>query len=64
MHAAGERYDGEWREGLEDGIGVFTWQDGSTYEGFWSQVGAAACMWPPFADSRQARHAAESCQHF
>jgi len=39
VSAAGERYDGEWREGLEDGIGVFTWQDGSTYEGFWVQVG-------------------------
>jgi hypothetical protein len=35
----GERYDGEWREGLEDGIGVFTWQDSSTHEGFWLQVG-------------------------
>lgn len=32
---AGERYDGEWLEGQESGVGVFTWQDGSTYEGFW-----------------------------
>jgi hypothetical protein len=35
---SGHRYDGEWREGLEDGIGVFTWRDGSTFEGFWRAV--------------------------
>ena len=33
--ASGERYDGEWVEGEEDGLGVFTWRDESTYDGFW-----------------------------
>lgn len=33
--ASGERYDGEWVEGEEDGLGVFTWRDKSTYDGFW-----------------------------
>ena len=32
---AGDRYDGEFKEGQEDGIGIFTWADGSTYNGFW-----------------------------
>ena len=32
---AGDRYDGEFRDGQEDGIGIFTWADGSTYNGFW-----------------------------
>ena len=39
MHAcasAGDRYDGEFREGQEDGIGIFTWADGATYNGFWA----------------------------
>ena len=38
----GERYDGEWREGHEDGIGVFTWRDGSTYEGARRATGGPA----------------------
>ena len=33
---AGDRYDGEFREGQEDGIGIFTWADGATYNGFWA----------------------------
>ena len=32
---SGDRYDGEFKEGQEDGIGIFTWADGSTYNGFW-----------------------------
>jgi 1-phosphatidylinositol-4-phosphate 5-kinase len=50
---AGERYDGEWQEGLEDGVGVFTWTDGSSYEGFWRKVGAAAGA--PLHPARPAR---------
>lgn len=33
--ASGERYDGEWMGGHEEGIGVFSWPDGATYQGFW-----------------------------
>ena len=32
---AGDRYDGEFKDGREDGIGIFTWRDGSTFHGFW-----------------------------
>lgn len=29
----GDRYDGEFSVGQEDGLGIFTWADGTTYEG-------------------------------
>ena len=34
---AGDRYDGEFKDGQEDGVGIFSWADGATYEGFWKQ---------------------------
>ena len=34
---AGDRYDGEFKAGQEDGVGIFSWADGATYEGFWKQ---------------------------
>ncbi len=34
--SAGDRYDGEFKDGREDGIGIFTWRDGTTFHGFWS----------------------------
>lgn len=39
MHgnAAGDRYEGEWRHGLEHGIGTFLAADGSAYYGNWSE---------------------------
>ena len=37
MLAAGDRYDGEFKAGQEDGVGIFSWADGATYEGFWKQ---------------------------
>lgn len=32
---AGDRYDGEFNQGKEDGLGIFTWADNTTYEGHW-----------------------------
>ncbi|HTV28084.1 MAG TPA: DUF805 domain-containing protein [Xanthobacteraceae bacterium] len=32
----GNRYDGEWRNGLRNGHGVETYTDGETYDGEWS----------------------------
>lgn len=32
---AGDRYEGEWRDGLESGTGTFVLADGSTYYGSW-----------------------------
>jgi 1-phosphatidylinositol-4-phosphate 5-kinase len=34
--AQGERYDGEWRDGKEEGRGTFTWPDGSYFDGNWA----------------------------
>ena len=31
----GGRYDGEWREGLVNGHGVYTWPVGRKYDGEW-----------------------------
>ena len=32
---SGANYDGEWKNGLRDGLGKQTWPDGSIYEGEW-----------------------------
>ena len=32
---AGERYEGEWADGTENGMGTFVAADGSTYYGSW-----------------------------
>ena len=34
---AGVRYEGEWRDGLEHGVGTLVETDGSAYYGFWSK---------------------------
>lgn len=34
---AGDRYDGKWEEGLQDGVGEFAFANGSIYNGFWSR---------------------------
>ena len=31
----GALYDGEWRENIQNGYGIFRWADGSIYEGSW-----------------------------
>jgi hypothetical protein len=31
----GDAYTGAWAKGLPEGEGVYTWADGSTYEGAW-----------------------------
>lgn len=33
---AADRYEGEWRNGLENGVGTFIGADGSTFYGPWS----------------------------
>ena len=33
---AADRYEGEWRNGLEHGVGTFIGADGSTFYGPWS----------------------------
>lgn len=30
---SGDKYEGDWKAGLEDGNGVFTWSDGTKYTG-------------------------------
>ena len=37
MLADGGRYQGEWKEGLEEGNGKRLYPDGSMYEGQWSK---------------------------
>lgn len=54
---AGDRYDGEFREGEEDGVGIFTWADGSTYESFWRagrRHGLGVYRPPPPPENRRA----------
>ena len=33
IYADGSKYEGEWREGLKHGEGIFTWNDGRSYVG-------------------------------
>jgi 1-phosphatidylinositol-4-phosphate 5-kinase len=35
--ANGDRYEGEYRGGTEDGRGIYVWADGSRYEGEWRE---------------------------
>lgn len=32
---AGDKYEGEWKEGRENGVGTSIAADGSTFYGFW-----------------------------
>lgn len=32
-YSNGETYDGEWKEGIFDGQGTYTWLNGSSYSG-------------------------------
>ena len=32
-----DMYEGEFKKGLPEGMGVYNWADGSYYEGYWSQ---------------------------
>lgn len=34
---AGARYEGEWKEGVEHGVGTLIEVDGSTFYGFWAE---------------------------
>lgn len=31
------RYEGEWKDGMEHGVGTLTEADGSTFYGFWAE---------------------------
>ena len=33
--ATGDKYEGEWRDGRENGVGTSMAADGSTFYGFW-----------------------------
>lgn len=33
----GAKYDGHWKNDLQEGYGVETWADGSKYEGFYRE---------------------------
>ena len=35
MHGA--KYEGQWKDDLQDGYGIETWPDGSKYEGYYKQ---------------------------
>jgi 1-phosphatidylinositol-4-phosphate 5-kinase len=48
MWSTGERYDGEWRDGKEEGRGTFTWPDGSYFDGNWTGgVKHGVGIWAP-----------------
>jgi hypothetical protein len=35
MLADGSKYEGDYKEGLKHGQGIYTWKDGSKYDGEW-----------------------------
>lgn len=35
--ANGNKYVGEWKDGLRSGEGVFDWANGNKYEGKWAK---------------------------
>ncbi|KAA6423973.1 MAG: phosphatidylinositol-4-phosphate 5-kinase, partial [Trebouxia sp. A1-2] len=49
MFAGGDRYVGQWRDGLPEGEGKYLWADQSTYEGGWKdgkKDGLGTYWWP------------------
>ena len=32
-YSNGSKYEGEWEKNLKEGFGIFTFEDGTTYEG-------------------------------
>lgn len=46
----GDKYEGEWREGLENGMGAYTAKDGSSFQGHWlngQMHGKGVSLLPP-----------------
>ena len=37
MHVNGAKYEGQWKDDLQDGYGIETWSDGSRYEGYYKE---------------------------
>ncbi len=37
IYECGDKYNGEWKENLMDGNGIFTYISGSYYNGFWNK---------------------------
>jgi hypothetical protein len=33
----GDKYDGEWRDGMEHGRGMHTWPSGDKHDGEWAR---------------------------
>ena len=49
MFADGEKYEGEFRNGLFEGHGVYFWVSGKRYEGMWEKNlmnGMGMTVWP------------------
>ena len=41
-HANGDKYVGNFKDGMQDGKGTFTWANGAVYEGDWKTINAKA----------------------
>ena len=66
MHA-GDRYDGEFADGNEDGLGIFTWSNGSTYDGFWQMSlkhGLGVYRPAPVEANSKLKPALDSSEHY
>ena len=37
MYEAGEKYVGQWKDGMKHGQGIFYWRNGARYEGSWKR---------------------------
>jgi hypothetical protein len=49
IHVDGTRYEGQWKDDLQDGFGTEIWPDGSRYEGLYvkgKKHGQGTYTWP------------------
>ncbi len=66
MLSAADRYEGEWRNGLENGVGTFIAADGSTFNGPWAngKMHGQGVSLPPCPDKQATGIASDCFQDF
>jgi hypothetical protein len=63
QYADGDRFEGEYSEGLMDGLGVYQWANGSVFMGQWKENNMHGCapVSRPRASVHSRSHSLPTC---